>query len=310
MLYSKHLTRPRTIKGKIMKKAKLFMDTVVEIEVISEKSTEDIERKINRAFDAFRNIEQTCSRFSTSSELMQVCRQAGTPVAISPFLYEPLFFALELAKLTDGLYDPTVGKSMEKAGFNRHYLTGTRIDSNADDSVSYHDITLDPVERTLTLNKPLVIDLGAVAKGFAIDLATNELRDFEGFIVNAGGDIFAGGSDPNCNKWTIGIQHPYQKDKIIDSIEISNEAICTSGSYERKNSSSPQEHHLIDPKTKHSLNDWVSCSVAAPFAMMADGFSTAVFLQGFKSGRRFMEDLELRGLLITPDLHVVRIGGV
>jgi thiamine biosynthesis lipoprotein len=310
MLFSKRLTKPRTIKVKIMKKAKLFMDTVVEIEVISQKSNEEIEWKMDRAFTAFKNIEQTCSRFSNSSELMQACQQVGTPAAISPFLYEPLFYALEMAKLTDGLFDPTVGKSMEKAGFNRHYLTGTRIDSLADESVSYHDITLDQVERTLTLSKPLVIDLGAVAKGFAIDLAANELRDFEGFIVNAGGDIFAGGADPNCNKWTIGIQHPYQKENIIDSIQISNEAICTSGSYERRNSSSLEEHHLINPKTKCSPNDWVSCSVVAPFAMMADGFSTAVFLQGFKNGRSLMEDLELRGFLITPDLHVVRIGGI
>jgi thiamine biosynthesis lipoprotein len=292
-----------------MKKAKLMMDTVVEIEVISKKANEEIEEKINRAFSAFKNIEQTCSRFSRTSELMQACGQVGTPVTISPFLFAPLFYAVELAKLTDGLFDPTVGKTMENAGFNRHYLTGDRIENNADESVSYHDITLDQVHQTLFLRKPLVIDLGAVAKGFAIDLAANELSDFEGFIVNAGGDIFAGGTDPNYNKWTIGIQHPYEKDKIIDSIEISNEAICTSGSYERRNPSIPTEHHLVNPKTKHSPNDWVSCSVAAPFAMMADGFSTAVFLQGFQNGRNFIEDLELRGVLITPDLQVERIGG-
>jgi thiamine biosynthesis lipoprotein len=293
----------------MMKKVKLFMDTVVEIEVVSKKSNVAIEEHINRAFTAFKKVEQTCSRFSSSSELMQACQQVGIPVKISPFLYEPLYFALEIARLTDGLFDPTVGKTMEKAGFNRHYLTGVRMESNAEETVSYQDIILDEKHRTLTLNKHMVIDLGAVAKGFAIDLAANELRDFEGFIVNAGGDLFAGGVDPTQNQWTIGIQHPNQKNKIIDSIEISNEAVCTSGSYERKSPSNIYEHHLINPKIKHSPNDWVSCSVTAPFAMMADGFSTAVFVQGLK-GKTLLKEMELKGLLITPDLQVERLGGI
>jgi FAD:protein FMN transferase len=308
MLSSRRLTKPKALKVKTMKKIKLYMDTEVEIEVISQKSQEEKDEKINLAFTAFQRVEQACSRFTSSSELMQASRHVGTPVHISPLLYEPLFFALEMAKLTDGLFDPTVGKMMEDAGFNRHYLTGARMVSPADDSASYKDIILNPDMRTLTLKKPLVIDLAAVAKGFAIDLAINELKDFEGFIVNAGGDLFAGGVDANLNKWKIGIQHPYQKDEIIEMIEICNEAICTSGSYERRNPIKPEEHHLMNPKTKQSPNQWVSCSIIAPFAMMADAFSTVSFLLGMNHGKSLIEDLELKGLFITPKLQIERIG--
>ena len=140
-----------------------------------------------------------------------------------------LKLALEMAKLTDGVFDPTIGKVMEEQGYNRHYLTGERMESTSDDSVSYRNIILDEQAHTLYLNKPLVIDLGAVAKGFAIDLAANELRDFAGFVVNAGGDLFAGGVDENGDPWKIGIQHPEKKDQIISIIEISNQAVCTSG---------------------------------------------------------------------------------
>jgi thiamine biosynthesis lipoprotein len=154
-----------------------------------------------------------------------------------------------------------------------------------------------------------VIDLGAVAKGFAIDLAANELKEFKGFVVNAGGDLFAGGFDQKGEPWKIGIQHPEIKDEIIYVIEISNEAVCTSGSYERKNAKLPGMHHIINPQTKESPNDWVSSTVIAPFAMMADAFSTTAFLLGNEKGKKLIKDVNLRGILITPDLEIDHVGG-
>jgi thiamine biosynthesis lipoprotein len=286
------------------------MDTVVEIQVVAWKSKDQAEAKINLAFDAFRKVEQACSRFSLDSELMVACRQIGTPVLVSPFVFEPLKFALEIAEWTDGLFDPTVGKTMEEYGFNRHYLTRQSIQSLSADAVNYRDIVLNEQDRTLNLLKPLVIDLGAVAKGFAIDLAAHELKEFDGFLINAGGDLFAGGTDENGNSWRIGIQHPEQKDQIIDTIEISNEAICTSGSYERKSSKKADIHHLINPKTKQSPNDWISCSVIAPFAMMADAISTTSFLLGLDEGKSLIEQADLKGILITSGLQIVRVGGI
>ena len=293
-----------------MRKTKLYMDTVVDIKVVTKKSKEETEVKINRAFQAFQNVEQACSRFSATSELMQASKIIGTPVNISPFLFEPLRFALEMAKLTDGLFDPTVGKMMEENGFNRQYLTGDRIESLAAKAVNYHDIELNQQTHTLLLKKPLVIDLGAVAKGFAIDLAANELKEFEGFVVNAGGDLFASGFDSTGNPWKIGIQHPYHKDEILETIELSDAAICTSGSYERRNLTKPDVHHIVNPLTNHSPNEWISSSVVAPFAMMADAFSTVSFLLGVKNGKSLLEDLDLQGLLITPELQIVRVGGI
>ncbi len=293
-----------------MRKTKLYMDTVVDIKVVSRKSKEETEAKINRAFQAFQKVEQACSRFSTESELMQASQIIGTPVAISPFLFEPLKFALEMAKLTEGLFDPTVGKVMEENGFNRQYLTGDIIDSPSAEAVTYHDIELNEQTHTLLLKKPLVIDLGAVAKGFAIDLAANELKEFDGFVVNAGGDLFVSGVDENGDPWKVGIQHPYQKDKILETIEISDAAICTSGSYERRNLTKPDVHHIVNPKTKRSPNQWISSSVIAPFAMMADAFSTVSFLLGGEKGKSLLEELDLKGLLITPELQIVRVGGI
>lgn len=293
------------------RKTKLFMDTVIDIQVVADHANAAIAKeKIDLAFESFRNVEQACSRFTPESELMQAIRIIQEPVQVSPFLFEPLKFALQVAEWTDGLFDPTVGKALEDLGFNRHYLTGERLTSLADNQATYQDLILDESARTMLLRKPMVVDLGAVAKGFAIDLAANELKEFDGFLVNAGGDLFAGGLDENGDKWKVGIQHPYQKDKVIYSLELSNEAICTSGSYERKSAKAPGQHHIVHPNSKHSPNDWVSCSVIAPFAMMADAFSTTAFLLGSTRGEDIIQNLELKGLFIAPELQIVRVGGI
>lgn len=294
-----------------MKKTKLYMDTVVDIQVVTGKWTkEEAEAKIHQAFEAFQKVEQACSRFSPDSEVMKACQQIETPVQVSPFLFEPLKFALQLAEWTEGAFDPTVGRTMEKNGFNRHYLTREIIESPSADAVTYRDIILNEEDHTLCLRKPLVIDLGAVAKGFAIDLATNELKDFVGFVVNAGGDLFAGGVNEQGQPWRIDIQHPQQKEQIIHTIEISNAAVCTSGSYERRSANKPGIHHIIHPQLHQSPNDWLSCSIIAPFAMLADAFATAAFVLGAEGGEMFIEEADLQGILITSDLQIIKVGGI
>lgn len=92
-----------------------------------------------------------------------------------------------------------------------------------------------------------MIDLGAVAKGFAIGSAAKELHDFEGFVVNAGGDLYAGGVNERGEPWRNGIRHPAMQYSFIRTVEISNQAICKSGSYERKSAKAAGMHHIFDP---------------------------------------------------------------
>ncbi|WP_247900294.1 FAD:protein FMN transferase [Paenibacillus pabuli] len=290
------------------------MDTVVDIQVVTGSETsslsESVVSKIDRAFNAFRHVEQACSRFSSDSELMKACTQIAIPVGISPFLFEPLKLALDMAEWTKGVFDPTIGKMMEMHGFNRHYLTQRRMNSFVAETVNYQDIVLDEFNHTLMLRRPLVIDLGAVAKGFAIDLAAQELQGFDGFVVNAGGDIYAGGLNERGEPWEIGIQHPEHKGEVICSLTLSNEAACTSGSYERRSAITDDIHHLIDPVTGHSPKEWVSSTVIAPYAMMADVFSSAVMLLGMEDGRKLIHLADVRAILITSDLQLIREGGV
>ena len=130
---------------------------------------------------------------------MQLAAQVGVPVPVSAILFEAVQFALAVAEESGGAFDPTVGYAMETRGFNREYRTGQTIRTDLEPAgpVSYRDVRLDPDRKTITLLRPLILDLGAVAKGLAIDLAARELRPFENFAIDAGGDLYLGGCNPN-----------------------------------------------------------------------------------------------------------------
>ena len=155
-------------------------------------------------------------------------------------------FALAVAEESGGAFDPTVGLDMEMRGFNREHRTHriVRTAITALDTVSYRDVRLDPDRRTVTLLRPLMLDLGAVANGLAIDMAARELARFTNFAIDAGGDLFVGGCRPDGAPWTVGIRHPRRDRALIDAVRVSNCAVCTSGDYERRGAGTDGRHHI------------------------------------------------------------------
>src|SRR5262245_1330261 len=184
------------------------MGTIVSIKVLGPRhgSSPRIERAeaVERAFGWVRQIEACCSRFDPQSELMQLSERIGVATPVSAILFQAVQFAVAVAEDTQGAFDPTVGHSMEKRGFNQDYQTGRIVQTSipADTPASYRDIRLDPDQRTITLLRPLVLDLGAVAKGLAVDIAARELQPLENFAIDAGGDLYLGGSGPKGEGWS------------------------------------------------------------------------------------------------------------
>ena len=130
---------------------------------------------------------------------MQLTAQVGIAVPASAILYEAVQFALVVAEESGGAFDPTIGYSMETRGFNREYRTESHHPNRTRtwaSRPSYRDVRLDPDRRTITLVRPLILDLGAVAKGLAIDMAARELKPFEDYAIDAGGDLLCRGAQP------------------------------------------------------------------------------------------------------------------
>ena len=285
------------------RRTEVFMDTPVTIEVVSSVPGRDLAADIRVAFSWFAEVERRCSRFDPASELMQICARPGVPVTASPLLFAAIRFAVEMAEATGGAFEPTVGDEMVRRGFNRNFRSGAAIDlaPPLSGNPSHRDIVLDPDNSRVTLRGPLTLDLGAVAKGFAIDLAARTLADYPGFAINAGGDIFAAGHSSSGGAWNIGIRHPRQLGAIVDSVAVSGSAVCTSGDYERQ-AATTGDSHILDPSTGNPAGLVASATVVAPTAMVADAFATAVFVLGPERGISLLKRNRLDGLIITLSL--------
>lgn len=245
----------------------------------------------------FKTVETTCSRFDAKSEVMKLIRHIKEPVAVSPLLFEALHFAILVADETHGIFDPTVGKQLEKRGFNEHYLDGKLVQVNeAVDSGSYKDIVLNTHKKTVLLQKPMIIDLGAVAKGLAIDLAAHSLP-YQHFMINAGGDILVKGLNQHGDLWKVGIQHPQIQTQSLLTLRATDTAVCTSGNYARKNKTQPFMHHLVNPLSPSTRSSLMSCTAIAPSAMLADALSTSAFILGAEKGVNLLNDADVRGVL-------------
>ena len=291
---------------------RVFMDTPVVIELSApEHDEEALAERTDRAFDWFAEVERRCSRFDEASELRSLSRRIGEPISVSTLLFSALELALEVAHLTGGALDPAVGRAMEQSGFNTNYLTGEQVTSplSADSSGTYRDILLDDDSHTVTLLRPLSLDLGAVAKGLAIDLAARELSGLPGFVINAGGDILAGGLNPDGEPWRIGIRHPRRHAELLTSLRVTNVAVCTSGDYERPQAAG-DGHHILDPVSGRSAGTAISVTVVAPTAIVADALSTAVFVLGPDAGVDLLNRQGVDGLIVGPDLNVVATAGM
>jgi len=235
---------------------------------------------------------------------MRLTGQVGVPVPVSPVLFEAVRFSLAVAAESDGAFDPTIGRDMERRGFNREYSTGRRIDSSracSSDETSYRDVAIDPERRTITLTRPVVIDLGAVAKGLAVDVAARELRPFTNFAIDAGGDLYLGGKNSNGDAWSVGIRHPRLEHQMIATVHVSDRAVCTSGDYERRGDA--ESGHVIDPRTHDPAAGIASVTVIAPTALAADALATAAMVLGPDQGIDLLERAGVQGLMLSTEMQ-------
>jgi len=272
------------------------MGTVVSIEVDAPDAA------VERAFGWFRLVEDHCSRFDAASELRQL--RAGKRTPASPILFEAVRFALMVSEETGGAFDPTVGGRMAARGFNRHYLTREVSEAPGSEAgISFRDVEIDAHHRTILLRRPLTLDLGAVAKGLAVDAAARELLPFRNFAIDAGGDLYLAGCNPRGDPWCAGVRHPRVHGELIDRFRISDRAVCTSGNYERG-------AHILDPRQGEPAHGVASATVVAPSAMLADALATAAFVLGPQQSIPLLIRMGVEGFIVTASLEMHRTPGL
>lgn len=243
---------------------------------------------LERAFTAMAQVETLASVFLPEGELFKLNRSGKTRV--SPELHKLLARSLELARISDGAFDPTVYPLMALWGFyeGRGRVPEPSQIEEALRRVDYRRIELLEGD-SVRLEGGCQVDLGGIAVGYAIDRAVEVLQvaGVPAGLVDAGGDIRVFGN----RRFRIGVKHP-REPGVIWTFELRDRAVATSGDYEKYfESSGTRWHHLLDPKLGYPAQGCASVTIIAPDATWADALATGVFILGPDKGVRLIDSL-------------------
>lgn len=253
-------------------------------------------RGIDAVMAEMRRIDQLMSPYKADSELSRInARAAREPVVVSRELFDLIQRSLEFSRLTDGAFDITFASVGHMYDYRQHRRPDRKDLEHALPAIDYHHLVLDPKRRSVAFRREGVqIDLGGIAKGYAVENGAEILRQLgiEHAEVNAGGDSRILG-DHKGRPWVVGVQDPRDEKRIVVQIPLVDEAISTSGDYERYfEQDGVRYHHIINPSTGGSASDVRSVSVLGPDGTSTDALSTSVFVLGVEAGLRLIDRME------------------
>jgi len=235
-----------------------------------------------------RRIDNAMSPWIESSELARLNREAADhPVVISKELFDLIKTSLHYSDLTHGAFDITFAS----VGFLYDYRKGVHPDERkrreATALINYHNLRLNDKNHSIAYSKKGVrIDLGGIAKGYAVDRCIDLLQalGIGQALVTAGGDSRMIGERWG-RPWNIGVRDPRDEKKLVAVIPLENVAVSTSGDYQRFfEENGVRYHHIINPKSGDSARELHSVTIIGPDATTTDALSTSVFVLGLKKG--------------------------
>lgn len=273
-----------------MSASKYLMGTEFFITVVH-SSIDSGKKAMYYALREVERIESVTSNYRDSTEISNVNRNAFfKPVKLSKELFGLIERSIAYSKLYDGYFDITVGQLTNYWGFNSDHPIETLPDSSRISEilgfVDYNNIKINYFDSTISFTKEgILIDLGGIAKGYALDRASEVLRKkgVKDFLINGGGDLYAGGRKANGQKWVVGIKDPRKNDLLVASFEVENTGVLTSGDYERfKIINGVRYHHIFDPKTGFPSNTSKSATIIWGNCEQGVVLSKIIFITGLK----------------------------
>jgi thiamine biosynthesis lipoprotein len=264
------------------------MGTVIEITLVGVEE-EAANKAALQAFQEIKRIEHLMSPWIDSSDVTRINQSAGKGwVKVSQETLRVIKKAREISELSGGGFDITVGPLTQLWRMARE----RGIPPPAEELkqklglVNFRNVMIDQEEKVFLKKRGMSIDLGGIAKGYAVDRAFEVLRTlgYKNLIVNAGGDLRVGGSKLD-QPWSIGIQDPRSSEKIMATVTISDSAIATSGDYEKFFIyQGKRYHHIFNPKDGLPSDGCQSVTIICKEGMVADALATAVFVLGPEKG--------------------------
>lgn len=241
--------------------------------------------------------ERRFSRFLPDSELSRLNRTAGAWSDVSDDLLDLLTLSKAYYQETGGLFDPSILPDLKRAGYDAS-LEEVRARGNTPTPIStrpakqpFSEIQIDAAAGRVRVPPGVEIDLGGIAKGWIVQKAAQLLsKQAPAAAVNAGGDMFFAGRPSDGARWRVEIEDPRDPDKTSAVLHVNEGAVVTSSISKRTwSQDGKNRHHLIDPRTgEPAETDWLSVTVIAPQADLAEAYAKALLVGGQRTARRLL----------------------
>ena len=297
----------------VFQRSFIKMGSAFDLTLVANNQVE-ADQLFKQAIAEIDRIERLISSWDQSSETSQVNQMAGKEaVKVAKELYDLVFRAKAIAQLTNGAFDPTYASVDKIWTFDGRDVEQPKAEiiSASVAKIGFDKIVFDPLESSLYLPlQGMKIGFGAIGKGYAADRVKSLLQNqgVAAGIVNASGDMSAWGIQPNGEPWQVGLINPKNKDKVFAWFPVKNQAVVTSGDYEKFILINGKRYgHIINPKTGFPSQGVISCTVFATKAELADALSTALFVMGVETGIDFINQLNQVEAIMIDDTGKVHI---
>ncbi len=290
------------------------MDTVVSETLYT--TGDDLNTAIGQKI---RDIEtEYLSWTDEDSQIAKLNAASGETTEVSDELAGYLEKIFQLAKDSNGAFDPTIGKIIrlwDITGENPHVPVQSELDELLKD-VGYQKVSLDGDK--VTLEKGATLDLGATGKGIGCDVVSDFLKtqeDVSGMILNLGGSsVMAYGEKPDGSDWKVAVTDPRDVEgDYLGAITLEGgEFLSTSGDYEKYfMEDGKRYHHILDPKTGYPVwNGLDSVTVVCDSGLLADGLSTACFVLGMDDALELLEKYDADAMFVDEDKNIYLTSGM
>ena len=263
---------------------------------VSQNCTQQVFQDMNR-------IEQLLSPYIAASELAIVNEQAATrEVKISNEFFILVKKSLHMSDISKGAFDITFASIGHMYDYRNKQRPSEQSIKQHLSAINYKHIILNEQKQSIRFTRPGVrIDLGGIAKGYAVDNAIAILKKcgIENGLVSAGGDSKIIGTR-NGRPWMMGIRHPRNRKAVMVTLPLSNTAISTSGDYERFFiEDGKRYHHILRPATGESVSETWSVTVIAEDAVLTDALSTTLFVMEIKDALALIEQYKNVDVIIV-----------
>ncbi|MEN2399035.1 FAD:protein FMN transferase [Flavobacterium sp. MC2016-06] len=297
----------------LRKRTTLLMGSRFDITIVAKDSL-TAEQNINEVIAEISRIENLISDWKPDSQVSEVNQNSGIhPVKVDREVFELTQRAIKLSEITNGSFDVSFAAMdrIWKFDGSMTEMPSAEAIKKSVEKVGYKNIILDSVESTIFLKlKGMKIGFGALGEGYAADKCRDMMlaKGIKAGIINGSGDMSTWGKQPNGKPWKIGITNPFNPEKLLAVVPLQQEAVTTSGSYEKFVVFDGKRYsHIINPATGYPATGLCSVTVFGPNAEAANGLSTSMMVLGQTNGLLLLKKYpDYSCVMITDDGKVIK----